>query len=285
MGRKLVIQGADFSANGIVIPMTIKIKAGQSTVINGTTYSGGANGEFYELDAFPTTFHESSAVTYLEQATISSDDFTLKDGYFQYQQGLEKVSFLASAINTTNDLKTTFMYCTNLTEIVGLDKLDTSGVVNMSQMFRSCSKLTSLDVSHFDTSAVTTFSNMFAGCKVSSLDLSSFDTSNATDMSRIFSGCDSLQTLVLGEDFDLVGKTVTDLFYFTNKLASIVAPNCLSTDYGTANTQLMALVNAIQGSGYNSNRNANPLVITCGDGKTVTGTYVHGSGCTWAVSS
>nr|DAR50313.1 MAG TPA: bacterial surface protein [Herelleviridae sp.] len=34
----------------------------------------------------------------------------------------------------------------------------------MSEMFNSCSGLTSLDVSHFDTSKVTQMYNMFSSC-------------------------------------------------------------------------------------------------------------------------
>ena len=285
MGKKLVIPGADFSTNGIAIPMVIKIAAGQSVVIGGNTYSGGTNGEAYELDTIPATFHENSAVTYLELVTINSPDFILRDGYFQYQQGLKKVSFL-SEINMANDIKTSFANCSILEEITGLENLNTEGVTRFDQMFRGCASLASLDVSNFDISAATNISNMFAGCAaLTALDLSSFDTTKVTDMNRMFSSCSHLKTLILGDKFSMVGKIVTDLFYLNVYLTSIVAPKCLSTEYGTSGTELMALINAIQGSGYNSTRNSRPLVITCGDNKTVTGTYVHGTGWSWVVES
>ena len=285
MGKKLVIPGADFSTNGIAIPMVIKIAAGQSVVIGGNTYSGGTNGEAYELDTIPATFHENSAVTYLELVTINSPDFILRDGYFQYQQGLKKVSFL-SEINMANDIKTSFANCSILEEITGLENLNTEGVTRFDQMFRGCPSLASLDVSNFDTSAATNISNMFAGCAaLTALDLSSFDTTKVTDMNRMLSSCSRLETLILGDKFSMVNKIVTDLFYLNVYLTSIVAPKCLSTEYGTSGTELMALINAIQGSGYNSTRNSRPLVITCGDNKTVTGTYVHGTGWSWVVES
>lgn len=285
MGKKIIVPGADFSANGIAIPMIIKIKAGQSAVIDGITYTGGVNGEAYELDTIPSTFHESSAVTYLENVTINTSEFILKQGYFQYQQGLKKVSIL-SPVSTTTNLNTVFAYCNVLEEISGMENFSTEGVTNLSQMFRSCAQLASIDVTHFDTSACTNISNMFAGCtKLKTLNLSSFDTSKVTDMSRVFSGNTVLETIILGTGWDMIGKTVTDLFYLNVRLASIVAPNCQSTDYGTSGTQMMALINAIQSSGMNATRNTTPLVITCGDNKTVTGTYVHGTGWTWTVQS
>ena len=61
-------------------------------------------------------------------------------------------------------------------------------VADMRNMFKSCSKLTSLDVSDFDTSSVTNMSSMFSSCsKLTSLDLSNFNTSSVTNMSYMFS--------------------------------------------------------------------------------------------------
>ena len=72
----------------------------------------------------------------------------------------------------------------------------------MSQVFRDCSELTSLDLSSFDTANVTNMINMFYGCsKLTSLDLSSFDTSNVTDISGMFANCASLNKLYLSSSF------------------------------------------------------------------------------------
>ena len=49
----------------------------------------------------------------------------------------------------------------------------------MANMFYACSKLTSLDLSNFDTSKVTKINDMFFSCSVlTSLDLFNFDGSN-----------------------------------------------------------------------------------------------------------
>ena len=79
-----------------------------------------------------------------------------------------------------------------------LTNYDTSQVTNMFQMFTNCSDLTSLDVSSFNTSKVTTMRHMFSDCnKLTSLDLSSFDTSKVTSMSNMFQSCTSLTSLDL----------------------------------------------------------------------------------------
>ncbi len=85
-----------------------------------------------------------------------------------------------------------------LTDIQGIEYLNTSEVTSMSGMFYYCYKLTSLDLSTFDTSKVTNMSNMFYRCQgITSLDLSNFDTSNVTNMSNMFYYCNALTTLDL----------------------------------------------------------------------------------------
>ena len=85
-----------------------------------------------------------------------------------------------------------------VTEIRGLDNLNTSEVDDMSGMFAGCSALRTLDVSRFDTSQVTDMSGMFRGCKsLAELDLYFFDTAKVRDISEMFSGCSSLTTLDL----------------------------------------------------------------------------------------
>lgn len=53
--------------------------------------------------------------------------------------------------------------------------------------------LKEIDLTHFNTSRVTSMSGMFSGCvNVETIDLTGFDTSHVTDMSRMFEGCASL---------------------------------------------------------------------------------------------
>ena len=76
-----------------------------------------------------------------------------------------------------------FTYCKMLSQIDGLEYLNTSEVTNMREMFSDCRALSSLDVSNFNTQKVTNMGGMFADCSgLTSLDLSHFNTQNVTNM-------------------------------------------------------------------------------------------------------
>ena len=77
-----------------------------------------------------------------------------------------------------------------------LSHFDTSNVTDMADMFYGMSSLTSLNLSSFDTSKVKSMNNMFYGMnKLTNLDLSHFDTSNVTSMGFMFGGMKSLTSL------------------------------------------------------------------------------------------
>ena len=67
-----------------------------------------------------------------------------------------------------------------------LTNFDTSNVTSMGFMFYG-SKATTLDLSSFDTSNVTDMTDMFRGSSATTLDLSSFNTSSVTSMGNMFS--------------------------------------------------------------------------------------------------
>ena len=93
---------------------------------------------------------------------------------------------------------------------------DTSNVTDMSNMFRSCSSLTS--VPQLDTSNVTDMSNMFYSCS-SLTSVPQLDTSNVTGMNNMFYKCYSLTTIP-----QLDTSKVTNMysmFYYCSKLTTI----------------------------------------------------------------
>ncbi len=86
----------------------------------------------------------------------------------------------------------------SITDIDGLEYLNTSEVTSMRSMFEGCVGLTSLDVSSLDMSNVQDVGCMFKGCSnVTNINLSGVNTSNVTDMEYLFAGCSQLQSLDL----------------------------------------------------------------------------------------
>ena len=91
-----------------------------------------------------------------------------------------------------------FNGCENLTNIEGIEYLNTSQVTDMHNMFYNCYHLQTTDFSGFDTRKVKDMSYMFHNCgSLKSLDISNFNTSEVTDMRGMFESCIGLTSLDL----------------------------------------------------------------------------------------
>ena len=119
------------------------------------------------------------------------------------KEDINKVVFDASFANArpTSCYKW-FDMCTSLTEIEGIENLNTEKVTNMSSMFSDCHVLNPLDVSNFDTQNVEDMSCMFSNCEgLNSLDLSKFDTQKVTNMNSMFWNSSALTTIYVSDKF------------------------------------------------------------------------------------
>ncbi len=125
---------------------------------------------------------------------------------------IRKVVFDASFANARpTSCYMWFDRCYDLTEIEGIENLNTEEVTNMYSMFYACSSLTSLDVSNFNTQKVENMKDMFSACSgLKSLNVSHFDTQNVKDMSSMFYNCSSLTSLDVS-NFDT--QNVTNMEY------------------------------------------------------------------------
>ena len=170
-------------------------------------------------------------------------------GWSDQSTNISKVVFDASFANArpTSCYKWFYM-CTSLTEIEGIENLNTEEVTNMGSMFSGCYDLTQLDLSNFDTQTVENMSDMFVSCldlkslnvsnfdtqkvkdmndmfyhcpSLTSLDVSNFDTQNVEDMSYMFSSCEGLTSLDLS-NFDTQKVTdMSDMFWDSSALTTI----------------------------------------------------------------
>ncbi|WP_201307930.1 BspA family leucine-rich repeat surface protein [Companilactobacillus farciminis] len=147
----------------------------------------------------------------------------------------------------------------NLTEIIGLNNWHTNSAIDMSSMFKNAYKLTTIDVSSFDTSNVTDLSQMFSmpsisgvanllqtieglenfdtsnvlsmvnmfnnDNKVTSIDISNFDTSRVTSMVSMFKGAAAVTQLDVSS-FDTSKVTdMSNMFSGTSKLDQLDISN------------------------------------------------------------
>ncbi|EAW7209210.1 BspA family leucine-rich repeat surface protein [Listeria monocytogenes] len=138
-----------------------------------------------------------------------------------YSSTLQKVIIRDNDYPTAPSLLTTegmFSYATKLTEL-DVSGLDTSAVTNMQNMFSRCGALEELDVSHFDTSSVTNMYSMFRYCGLlEKLDVSNWDTSSVTNMQSVFDECKSLEILDVS-NFDT--SSVTNMIAMFRYCASL----------------------------------------------------------------
>ena len=115
-----------------------------------------------------------------------------------------------------------FSGCNNLTEIKGIENLNTENVTNMSYMFVKCKALTSLNLSNFNTEKVTDMQGMFKECSdLTSLDLSNFNTEKVTDMRGMFWECSNLTSLNLTRLNTEKVTAMNGMFYGCTKLESL----------------------------------------------------------------
>ena len=141
---------------------------------------------------------------------------------------------IPSGISITS-LKQAFVNKSNLTSL-DLSHIDTSACTNMMQMVDRCHYLTSINLDNFDTSACTNMQAMFYwNNRLTSIDLSSFDTRSVTTMNNMFYWCTELSSITFGENF--ITTNVTDMGYMFSDCSSLTSLD-LST-FDTANVTNM----------------------------------------------
>ena len=140
---------------------------------------------------------------------------TSDPGWIGQSSNIEKVVFDASFANARpTSCYMWFYQCTNLTDIEGIENLNTEKVTDMSLMFFQCEKLSSLDLSNFNTEKVTNMYGMFSTCSaLTSLDLSNFNTEKVTYMYGMFASCSALTTIYASDKF-VTGQVSQGEFMF-----------------------------------------------------------------------
>jgi surface protein len=100
--------------------------------------------------------------------------------------------------NRIYDMRCMFGKCSNLTKIIGVEKLVTKYNGYIMDTFYNCSSLTEIDVSGWDVSNVVYGYSVFAGCSsLTELDLSNWDISKFNSLREMFNDCTNLRNVFM----------------------------------------------------------------------------------------
>ena len=81
-------------------------------------------------------------------------------------------------------------------ENVVIQNLDVSHIEDLSELFKGCTNIRTLDLSGWKTSGVKNMHSMFCDCEnLKSLNVSGWNPSKVEDMSWMFWGCGNLEVL------------------------------------------------------------------------------------------
>ena len=162
----------------------------------------------------------------------------------------------------------------NLEEVTGLGFLSTKGVTILDGMFQDCPKLRKIEFSTtvsgvkytFSTATITSMFGMFSNCKsLRTLDLSTFDTKNVTRTGTMFQYCSSLQTILVGNDWNMskvTGNNGRDMFGGCNSLCGKIKYSSSNTNNQTfANTDNYLLSYTSTKTGYATILNGTTLMF------------------------
>lgn len=172
------------------------------------------------------------------------------------KKDIETVVFDASFANfRPTSCKEWFNHCAHLSEIKGIEYLNTENVTDMSHMFYGCTILPEIDLTHFNTAKVQNMSYMFNGCtKLTSLDFSSFNTENVTTSEGMFYQCQNLTTLDL-RNFNPKSLTNTiGMFASCESLQSIYACDWSSTSITESYYMFSGCKNLVGAAAHDENK-------------------------------
>ena len=185
-----------------------KLKGFDSSMIDHKKANCGTDGYFTPGCAYAEFDNATGTLTFRYKGVKPAGAYDLNVestnlGWEAQKGNIKKVVFDASFANARpTSCCRWFADCFYLTEIDGIENLNTQNVTDMSEMFTCCYALTSLDVSNFNTQNVEDMTDMFLGCEgLSLLDLSNFNTERVENMSSMFSGCSTLQTIFASDKF------------------------------------------------------------------------------------
>ncbi len=146
---------------------------------------------------------DSSGVLHIGAGTFSDTPVNQNGArlspWYQWSKQITSIRFEGDVV-AGNILSNLFDYLTNVTSIEGIERLNTSHTTEMQRVFGGCASLTSLDLTSWDVSNVTTiFSFLNGATNMESLNVSNWNVSNMIAITYAFSEMPKLKELDLSQ--------------------------------------------------------------------------------------
>ena len=202
-----IYAGANFVTNQVIDGSNMfsdcsNLKGYADSKTNHTYANCGTDGYFTPGCGYAEFDNATRTLTFRYKGVKPEGAYGLNEGtsdpgWIGQRSKIKKVVFDASFANARPTSCYKWFYdCKELTNIEGIEYLNTEKVTDMSWMFSGCAKLSSINLSNFNTEKVTDMSTMFWNCyALTSLDVSKFNTANVTEMSSMFWNCSALASL------------------------------------------------------------------------------------------
>ena len=207
----------------------------KSVKVSNKTYAKTAGGYFRDkaYDNRPWVKYADGTLTFRcgYKKTWGENEYALNSGeekpaWNTQGNNITRVVFDASFANAKpTSCYAWFQDFKNLTQIEGIENLNTANVTDMNGMFKGCSNLAELDVTHFNTANVTNMNEMFSDCQtLTTIYVSDeFVTTNITNGNGVFSSCSKLKGAIDKYDGNKTDHTYAN--YKTGYFTKLVGKN------------------------------------------------------------
>ena len=250
----------------------------KSVKVSDKTYAKIDGGYFRDkaYDNRPWVKYADGTLTFRcgYKKTLGENEYALNSdenlpAWNTHKDNITQVVFEASFANARpTSCYAWFQNFEKLSQIAGIENLNTANVTDMSNMFKNCSNLAKLDVTHFNTAKVTTMNSMFTRCSnLAELDLTHFNTANVTNMYEMFNGCSNLVKLDV-TNFNTA--KVTTMFGMFNACS-----NLTELDVTHFNTAKVTAMNGM----FSGCSNLTELDLTHFNTENVTNMWIMFDGC------
>ena len=181
--------------------------------LNGNTLG------FFDTEQKARAYADSTAHYF---GNIEGENYTYigQQPWYTYRTQITTVKIFDSI--TPRNTGRWFAGLEQITNFINLGNLKMHKNVSMEYMFYGCKKISTLDLSSFNTSSLTNMTGVFQDClQLSNLNISTWNTSNVTDMKYMFCGDSKLASLNVSNFNTSKVTNMEFMFYLCSSLVNL----------------------------------------------------------------